>query len=175
MAVVPGTHTFTDGIATSTEANSFVRDPINFRMTPPMAHLRQSAVQSIPNGVSTAITFELEDVDTNLVGTPQHDLVTNNSRFTAVYPGWYLCTGGVGFAANVTSRRGSSWGVNGVATTASDVRGAATSASAAIYPARTMFLFLNVGDYVELFAFQDSGGALNTNSGAHMSVLGIST
>jgi hypothetical protein len=177
VAVVPSTHTFTDGIATSTEANAYLRDPINFQAAPPMAQLRQNAAQSFTTGVYTALTFELEDLDTNVAGTPQHDLVTNNSRFTAVYSGWYLCSGGIGWVANATGRRGSSWRVNGVSLTFDTII-PTTAALSAAYPVRTMFAFLNVGDYVELFGYQDSGGALNTNSstnGSHMSVLRVST
>jgi hypothetical protein len=162
VAVVPGTHTFTDGIATSTEANAYIRDPINFLLAPPIARLRQATLQSIANAVNVSVAFDTEDLDTNVSGTAQHDNVTNNSRFTAVYAGWYSVGGGTGWAVSATNRRGNRFAVNGVAPSGTSSLGQA-AAGTTMVAARREFVYLNVGDYVEMQAFQDSGGALNTS------------
>jgi hypothetical protein len=162
VTATPGTHTFTDGIATSSEANSFVRDPINFLLAPPIALLRQTVLQSLTTAVMTAITFDVEDLDTNVAGTSQHDNVTNNSRFTAVYAGWYQVSGGVGVASSTAGRRACRWAVNGTFLNGSAVYLPANPSGTCEVPSRTHLLYLNVGDYVELQGYQDSGGSLNT-------------
>jgi hypothetical protein len=61
-----------------------------------------------------------------------------------------------------TAQRGARWAVNGTAVNAGQVQLQAPSAGSADIPACGRLIFLNVGDYVELFGFQNSGGALNT-------------
>jgi|SRR5881394_3394713 len=162
MAAVPGTHDFADSQAPSTEMNTFVRDPINFLLTPPIAVLRQTVAQTITTGTMTAATFDTEDLDTNVSATSQHDNVTNNTRFTAVYAGWYQVSGGTGYSANVTNRRANRWAVNGASLSGTGVYLPTTPTGTCETPSRTFFLFLNVGDYVEFQIYQDSGGNLNT-------------
>lgn len=164
MPVVPGTHTFTDGIAPSSEMNSYVRDPIAFLQRKPICKARQATLQSIPSGAFTSITLDAEDVDTDVDGVGGHDNVTNNSRFTARYPGYHSISGGCSFASNVTGRRGVRVAVNGTAVNGSTVVLAATIAASVVVGNDRNLVYLNVGDYVELQAFQDSGGALNTVS-----------
>ena len=41
MAAVPTSHTFVDGLATSSEMNAYVRDPLNFVQRPPIAQMRR--------------------------------------------------------------------------------------------------------------------------------------
>lgn len=162
MAAVPGTHDFADGVVTTSEDNSFIRDPLLFLLNRPAAELRQTVVQSIPNVTWTSITFTTEDLDTDPAGTGGHDNVTNTSRFTAVYAGWYRLSGGVEFAVNATGQRAAAWAVNGTLLNAGRTLIGATAALGMGVPARTKLLFLNVGDYVELQVYQNSGGALNT-------------
>ena len=168
MPVVPGSHTVTGTVATTSEMNSFFRDPINFLLAPPIAELRQTVAQSLTNATFTAITFDTEDVDKDVSGAGGHSTSVNTSRFTAVYPGWYQVSGGVGFANNLTNVRITHIRVNG--TTLNGSRQLMTAANSGInatmVPVRTKHVFLNVNDYVEVWAFQDSGGALNTDVNA---------
>lgn len=167
MATVPSTHTVATGSATSSEMNTFFRDPINFLLAPPAAALRQSATTSLTTSVWGAIGFDTEDED-NVSG---HDTVTNNSRYTAVYAGWYMCSGGINFAANATGQRGARWAVNGTAYNGGiGVLVPPNASGATAISATTQRLFLNVGDYVELQGFQSSGGGLNAGSSV-MSIL----
>lgn len=163
MATVPSSHDFTGGPATSSEANAYIRDPIAFLLNRPVAELYSTVAQSLGSGVFTSILFELEAVDTDPSGTGGHSTSSNTSRFTAVYAGWYSCSGKVSFAANATSYRGATLAVNGSAVGRTGVlmdnNGGAT---AMVVPLPDMMVFLNVGDYVEIQGTQASGAGLNT-------------
>lgn len=163
MVAVPTSHDFTGGVATTSEANAYIRDPISFLLRPPRAMLRQTTLQTLTTGASAAIQFQTEDIDDDVDGTGGHDNVTNNTRWTARYPGRHLLGGGVGFAASATGRRGVWWRVNGsvVNGTASVLTATATLEHA--LPARSISVYLNAGDYVELAGYQESGGNLNTS------------
>lgn len=164
MAVVPSTRGGSaGGVLSTTAANTTIYDPVDFLLAPPRAELRQLTAQTLTTGVWTSITFDAEDLDDNFVHTAQHDTVTNNSRFTAVYPGWYHCAGGVSFAANVTGRRGCRWAVNGVGLNGCEVLLAPTPSGVCQVPARGKLVFLNFNDYVEIQGFQESGGNLLTS------------
>jgi hypothetical protein len=167
VAVVPTSHTFTDGVKSSSEDNTYIRDPIAFLQRPPLAELRQTAAQLIANTTYVAVSFDAEDVDTDVDNIGGHDNVTNNSRYTARYAGWYQVSGVIGYVANATGRRLAAWAVNGTNVNAGQVAinntGAATDVEVV---ARKKHLYLNVGDYLQLMAYQESGIALNTASAA---------
>jgi len=158
--------------------NSFFRDPINFLLNRPHAELRQTTTQSFVTGTNTAVQFNAEDVDTDVDGVGGHDNVTNNTRYTARYPGWYLISGVIEFNANATGTRFAWLAVNGTDVNGSVGRGIADAAGSSVTPSRPKLIFLNVGDYVELIGFQTSGGALGTVVSARdqssMSVLWMS-
>src|SRR6266496_1428791 len=72
-----------------------------------------------------------------------HSTVTNTSRVTPVTTGWWRCSGAVGYAGNALG-----------------------------IPAVTRDIFVNgTTDFIELFGFQDSGAALNTDVGAQQALL----
>lgn len=146
----------------SSDLNSKLVDPINWLLKPPLARLRQTVLQSINTSTFTAITFTTEDVDTDVNGVGGHSTSITTSRYTANQAGWYQLSGAVGYAANATGRRLAAFYVNGTILNGSQVALAATAANDAAIPARTMVAFLNVGDYAELYGYQESGGALNT-------------
>ena len=162
MAIVPAPHTFVDGVYSTSEANTYIRDPLLFLMRPPTARLRQLVGQTLTNGVFTAITFTTHDVDQDWAGGSGHSDSVNTSRYTANYAGWYLCTGGVSFAVSAAGNRGAYWYVNGTAVNAVESIGASAAAINFGTVARGELVYLNVGDYVELFGYQSSGGVLNT-------------
>lgn len=131
----------------------------------PTAQLRQTATQALTTGVAAAVNFQAEDND-NYAG---HDNVTNPSRYTAQIAGVYEFNGGVAFAANGTGARVCYWAKNGVQIDGTDVALATAGAGLATrLPARTAQITMAVGDYVQLFAFQDSGGSLNTFAGSNV-------
>jgi hypothetical protein len=95
-------------------------------------------------------------------GIGGHSTVTNTSRYTARYPGWYRCGGGVMFVPSATGRRGASWAVNGTLLNGVEAIWSAASANETGVPARSVLVFLNAGDFVELFGFQNAGAGLST-------------
>lgn len=161
MTAVPVTHTFAAGeVVTDTTMNNSVTAPLNFLLARPICQARQAVAQSIATGgAGTAVTFDSEDVDSS----GMHSTVSNTSRLTAVYPGWYEHSGGVSWAASAAGFRVAAWQVNSTLVNGSGSDQTAVAAlSSTRLVARTMLLFLNVADFSELNAFQSSGGALNT-------------
>lgn len=159
MTDVPSTHTFTTGVATASEMNAYVRDPIQFLLNKPVARLRQTVLQTLADNTFTGLTFTVEDVDS----VDGHSTSSLTSRYVAVYAGWYRLAGGCSFATNATGQRGTRWSVNGAAVNASAVLLASVGAgNVTVVPARADLVFLNVGDYVELSGYQNRGGTLDT-------------
>jgi hypothetical protein len=137
------------------------RDYINFFVAPPLCVVTNSGAQSIVNaGSGSAVTFDTEAVDTD----GMHSTGTNTSRLTAVTPGYYVVTGHVVFASNATGERQAWLLINGTGSRIGfGTTLAMTGASHVTAVIASTTLFLNVGDYVEMFAYQSSGGALNTD------------
>src|SRR5687768_6467817 len=122
-------------------------------LAPAVLRLRQTVSQNLTSGTAAALTFTTEDVDS----TGMHSTVSNTSRATAVYPGWYWTGGGACVAANATNARATQWAVNGTNLDGSDAQIQASASGVTCVPARSILVYLNVGDYLELKAFQNSG------------------
>lgn len=158
MAAVPAPRTWVAGeIVTAAYMNNTIRDVENFLLAPPVCFVLHTTGQSIATGSSfTSITFDSEVVD----NSGMHSTVSNTSRLTAVYPGYYDTGGGVAFAGAATGRRMNNWRVNG-----SDMAGSAAGQPATTLTvanaARSIQVYLNVGDYLEEGAQQDSGGPVS--------------
>lgn len=159
MATVPVTRTAVAGeVTTAPHFNDNIRDVLNYLLARPIFQGVQTSAQSLTDGVAAALTFNSEDVDS----AGGHSTSTNTSRYTAVYPGWYRASAGVSFAANATGLRALEIAKNGALINGSGVILPAISGVSHRMTSRTILSFLNVGDYLEAFAFQNSGGALNT-------------
>jgi len=118
---------------------------------------KSAEVQSINNGTFTAVVYDAEDFDTDSM----HDNSTNNTRITVPSTGLYLITATVSFAANATGERVVTFRVNGNTghRIGYQVTNGSTTLNAQI--TTTTILNLTAADYVEVFAYQLSGGALN--------------
>jgi hypothetical protein len=119
--------------------------------------LTKSADQSLTNATYTAITFDGESWDTDTY----HDNATNNSRITipAGKAGKYLVTVNLSYAASgVGSIRLVNIYKNGATTGDNNFPTNPTFNSCAV---RSVVMDLAVSDYIQAFAYQDSGGALN--------------
>lgn len=136
------------------------------------ARIRQTSVQSIPNGAWTAVTMDTTDFDSDGLHSP-----STNSRFVIQQSGTYALTGMLNIGTNATGERGASIFKNGAvaANRLAEVLQAATPAAFdTIIPIATGPVQLVAGDYVELFAYQNSGSAVNTDfDGGFGSWLGI--
>lgn len=122
---------------------------------PPMARMRQTAAQSIPNATSTPIVFNVADVDT-MGGW------NNSTVYEAKVAGRYQCSGGVSFAANATGLRTVQWAIGGVDQPGTGISVPANAVTSQRLAARTELLYLRAGETVSLTAFQNSGAGLNT-------------
>jgi hypothetical protein len=122
--------------------------------------LNNSAAQSIPNTTWTNLTFDHEEYDTD----GMHSLVTNTDRITCVTAGKYLVLGFVYFAANATGNRQLLLLKNGGSTEIFSFEGNPTASSGCLTNVYCI-IELAVGDYLQLQAYQNSGGALNSLSG----------
>ncbi len=155
---VPSPRTFT---VSEVETGAFLnsqRDGLNFLLNKPIALFTQTAAQSIPTGALTAIAFDTTTVDSY----GGHSNTTNNTRYTAQVPGWYVpvITGSI--VANATGVRYSTLAKNG---SQLNFLSGPQVANASFVAATTAvgLVFLNAGDYLEGWTFQNSGGALNTS------------
>ena len=126
--------------------------------------------QSINNLTETVLSWDSEGWDTSGF----HSTTTNTSRITipAGLGGRYLLTGFLVYPANATGSRYAGIKLNGggfSATASSDGNG-----SFSTYVNYSVIYELVPGDYVEVFGFQNSGGALNVLaiSRAQMTYLG---
>ena len=129
----------------------------------------RTADQSIASGGFTALAPDGELFDTD----GMHDPAVNPSRLTATTAGYYVVTAGISWAFNATGQRVVRIGKNGGTTQgAEDARQAITTGAANTSCTTSAIVKLAVGDYVEAYGFQDSGGALNATAGARLSFLG---
>lgn len=133
------------------------------------ARVTKSAAQSIATGTWVALTFDTETFDTDSI----HDTVTNTSRLTVptgMDGGWIVS----GQATFNSLADGVLYGVeihlNGSAVT----RTLSYSGKASAFPSATVsdILSLTAGDYVELFARQDTGSSLGVNGRLAMTYQG---
>jgi hypothetical protein len=152
--VVPGQYD------TSAMFNTFGNNG-TFLTNPPIFAAYQSAAQSIPNTTITAV-----GMDTTLIDSYNgHSNVTNNSRYTPTVSGWYLFIGSVSYVQNATGNRLAEFHKNGSGSAVNLGQGAQPTCDTnnlSTVRALAVVQMNGTSDYVELDAYQTSGGALNT-------------
>jgi hypothetical protein len=138
---------------------SDVTDSVTFLTNPPVFQAYQSAAQSIGNATLAAAGLNTTVVDSY----GGHSNVTNNSRYTPTAAGYYLVLGQVGYAVSAAGNRLALFYKNGVAVPVGQSGVfTPTAANFGIVPACSLIFCNGSTDYIELFAYQTSGGALNT-------------
>jgi len=152
------------------DTNPEVGDPVSadflaYLTRPPIVRLIQVTAQSIPNASSTALTFDSgsEDIDTHNF----HDVVTNNSRVTPTsdWAGYYEVTVTYAASANTATQLYAVVAKNGVVVQPLTRQTPAATSVAKSVNAIAIVSLNGTGDYVEGWANQNSGGALNTQVG----------
>lgn len=134
------------------------------------AHAYATSAQTLPHATVTAITLDAENFDTDSF----HDNATNNTRFTIPSDGAYDIAGQVAFSSTGSSgsTRIARIRLNGTDTLV-DTAYAGTTDGVRV-PVATKES-LTAGDYIELVAYQTSGGgSLDTLSGREYTFLSIS-
>jgi hypothetical protein len=135
-------------------------------LTENRATVYNDAAQSLPNDTATAVTFNQEEADSNGL----HSTSSNTSRITIPSGGGgvYQLQAKVAFASNATGYRQLEFRKNGSAVgtlvTQAPISGVVTVMG--IHAT----LVLAAADYVEVFAYQNSGGSLNIGAASPRSV-----
>lgn len=162
MATVPVMRTWVTGeVVTAAYLNSNLRDASNFLLAPPLAVLRQSSTQSVPNAAYTAILLDAEDIDRD----SGHSTVTNTSKYVCQTPGWYSDQATLSYASNATGLRIAGFNVNGVDINRSQQVPTVSTGGSATVLTTTCTVYLNALDNIELHGYQTSGGALLCSNG----------
>lgn len=145
-------------VLTASNMNTYVSSDLAFLGTPPSLRVVNSAAISIPNNADTAITF---DTDTFKTDAGMHSTSVNTSRMVCTVAGKYLLHGIVAYAASAAGAIAVRLRVNG--TTVVGTHDRAGSTVAQTIQVTTVYQ-LAVSDYVEVIAYQNSGGAINANT-----------
>jgi len=145
--IVPQPRTFTAGeLETAAYLNSSITAVGNFILGKPVAQaITTLTTQSFAIGTAAAVTFASSPInrDNNwVVGSP--------TRLTINTAGWYWLSGELYWANTAATVRGTYLNVNG--TTAVNGSNCVTSVASVYFSSISNgFVYLNVGDYVELF------------------------
>lgn len=125
----------------------------------PVGHFTKSASQSITTGTPTAVTWDQESFDTD----GAHSTVTNSSRYTVQTAGKYRIYADVEWGSSSAGTRDISIRLNGVATDLimNHWGGSLPAANHGQFLAGIVPTSLIVGDYIELFVAQSSGGSIS--------------
>lgn len=127
------------------------------------ARVFNSTTISVSNNTDTTLTFDSERWDTDGI----HSTSSNTGRLTCVNRGKYLITGSVMFASNATGLRELYIYLNGTTGIAIQKIPAVSGTDSAVNISTVYDLAVN--DYVELVAFQNSGGSLNVQAVGNIS------
>ena len=149
---------------TAAQMNVDVRDNGDYLLTSkPNARVYNSGAISLATGSVTALTFDSERYDK---GAGSHSTSSNTGRLTVPTScgGVYLIGGNVSFASNSTGVRQIGIRINGSTTIAQVYVN--TNSSADCNLSICTAYSLAAADYVELMAFQNSGGNLNVQVSA---------
>ena len=158
--VTPVTKASGDGL-TAADWNAYVRDNQEALHTPPRCLVQHSSNQSIANNTITSLLFDTELADTDSM----HSTVSNTSRIVAKTPGLYAMFASVQFDGNTSGVRTVSIVLNGSDATTLVTQDAENLGTNAIKLSCSTIYQLDVDDYVEVRVRQDSGGALDCETG----------
>ena len=181
MGVIPTIATATAGtVATAAYMNS-IKAANDFWALTPRAYVYQSSVTSVANSAAswTLLPMQAEVFDIVQSGdSPMHDTTTDPSRIYIRTTGKYEINGQVQIVLNSVGYRAAQVRLNAAGSGSGGTQLAlnvvdASSAALVSLPIPTVEVSLTEGDYVEAFAQQNSGGALNTIVGAGVTFLRV--
>jgi len=151
---------------THTELNDHIRDNLNFLHSKDHCSVYDSSDEPLTDATWEVLNFDSENFDSNSM----HNPASANSRVKCNSDGLYLCAFKVQFAANTTGLRRAMIRENAAASsTGGTNRGIWNSAGLsgeATTVGGSRLLRLVDTDYIELFAYQDSGITLDVEMGS---------
>jgi hypothetical protein len=127
------------------------------------AKVSKTAIQLFNSGTPTAIAWNAEIYDQGDL----HSTTVNNTRLTAPVAGKYLVIAQIVWNADPTNDRQTEIRKNGGAGPIGIFNTLASAAGTAINPTHYIVTEIDmaVGDYLEVFGTQNSGGPLGVNGG----------
>lgn len=154
------------GRALATYINAIV-DYLNYLMNKPGCQVYRTVAGTLATATwSGAVGLDAEDYDRDNMHNPS----ANNSRITIVTPGRYRFTARHSWAANSTGTRTIMMRINSAGSDSggTELCRGTTAGSAVLYTSQdcTGTANLGIGDYVEYFVWQNSGGTLAYQVGA---------
>lgn len=180
MGTIPAFPAFTAGeIPTAAKMNQ-AKTAGDFWALTPRCSVYANATQSINNTAYVLVTAwdnELYDI-VQSGDSPMHDTVTNPERLYIRTTGKYLVSGQIVFASNATGYRGLNLRLNSAGNPASGTslvfsqQGAINGADTSVMVPPVVWAF-SAGDYLEVFARQNSAGALNLSAGRSVTFLTV--
>jgi hypothetical protein len=132
-----------------------------FWSSPPMFSMYQATVQSVATGAYAQITC-----DTSLWDTDSGRSATTPYSYTIPFAGRWEFSWKIGWAVNATGGRLSALYQNGTIVTGSQtgLQAITDAGRTTDVAASTKTVLCNVGDVMSIWAFQDSGGNLSTDT-----------
>ncbi len=171
MATVPAPQTWANSGVTPTTAadlNREIRDTQNFLLTPPAFYGYRSTALSLTNNTGTLITLLAEVLDRP--SNENHSTSTNPSRFLPQTPGYWrvdvtvtfagIASPGAGVICYAKLLKNAAGAYGGGQQIAAVTAAPAPNSNATVVSLASVLIPLSVGDYLEMFALQTSGGSL---------------
>ncbi len=168
----PAGHVWAVGeVLSAANMNTYIANDLVFLGTPPNCRAYNNAVLSVNSATVTALALNTENFKSD---SGMHSTSSNTSRLIATIASKYE------FKANIA------WATSSAAGTVREALlriNGTTQFGASLQPPSTAYNVTNVavadyalaaGDYVELCAYQDSGGAMNVNTFSFSPVLSMS-
>lgn len=126
-------------------------------------HATHSAAQAVATATWTALALNTDRQDPNGL----HPTGAGNTKITFATDGQYTVGGNIEFAANAVGIRGIAIRMDGATYIAKDERAATATGTVSLHVSTSYYF--TAGQYVELMAYQSSGGNLNANQAAEYS------
>jgi len=146
-------------IVTSALWNNGPKAMCDFYVSPPLFRGRQATTQVIATGTWTVINLDAEDVDTE----NGHSNTVNNSRYVCQVAGWYWVTGFVAWPnSNNQADIYCALYVNGSAHVYGSPQALLKNANGFSSVSASGLVYLQVNDYVQVHARQDTGANYTT-------------
>lgn len=143
-------------VLTSSDMNTYVRDNTAELHDPPACRVGNSGNISLANGALQALTFDTERFDTDTM----HSTASNSGRITFTTAGLYQVSATAEFAPNATGVRGVGVKLNATTYIMFSQHPTAGVGVSHVEGVSMPYKFA-AGDYIEMIAYQNSGGALN--------------
>jgi hypothetical protein len=147
---------FTDGqTVDEDDYDIYLADNSSYiKSSTPACAVYNGGAQTITTGVLTSLTWNSEEYDNDSI----HDVIINPERLTIKTAGRYLIFGFVRFESNATGTRGIEIIKDGISTLVERYKDACSTNCGLTIATVDDF---EVGDYIELDVWQDSGGNLD--------------